>query len=114
MALQGQIKNAVVTEVAAWEFKDDRGKDVSQPYIGLFNGRENLLVSIDKDCTPPADLAFGDLVNVWFAINQASKVSGDRSFGVLKLKLVNVELVSKAGAETGGSRSAPRELAKAA
>lgn len=84
--LEGEFKNAIVTEVGAW---DVEGK--SYPYLGLFNGRENVQLPIDKDCTPPADLVFGDKVNVWVRVTQGAKVVGDRAIGKTGLRCINVE-----------------------
>jgi hypothetical protein len=89
-------RNWIVTEVGAWEMKDNSGKDVSYPYIGIFNGDRNLKLSVDKSCVLPADLSFGDRVDVWIRLDQASKAAGDRAFDVVKLKAVNVERVAAA------------------
>lgn len=89
--LEGVFKNAIVTEVGAWDID---GK--SYPYLGLFNGRENVQLPIEKDCTPPADLSFGDKVDVWCRVSQGQKVVGDRSIGKLGLRAVNIERSAKA------------------
>jgi hypothetical protein len=94
LALEGHFRNAVVVEVGAWDI-DGR----SYPFVGLFNGRENVQLPIEKDCTPPADLAFGDLVDVWCRVSQGQKVVGDRSIGKLGLRAVSIERV--AGEATG-------------
>jgi hypothetical protein len=109
-ALEGHFRNAIVTEIGSWDID---GK--SYPFLGLFNGRENVQLPIEKDCTPPADLGFGDLVDVWCLVSQGQKVVGDRSVGKLGLRCRDVKLVAKAGTKPGASRSAPQpELVKAA
>jgi hypothetical protein len=83
--LEAQVTNAVFLEAGVWEIDGTK-----IPNITIYNGRENLQLAVDKDCTPPADLKFGDKVDLWFTIGQASKVAGDRSFGVIKLRVLDV------------------------
>jgi hypothetical protein len=92
-AMQGEFRNCIVTEVGTWDID---GK--SYPFLGLFNGRENVQLPIEKDCTVPDGLEFGDKVNVWCRVAQGQKVVGDRSVGKLALRAVNVERASAAAA----------------
>jgi hypothetical protein len=110
-APQGRFLNCIVTEVSMWEIEatDAKGKKTGAkaryPYIGLFNGRENVQMPIDKDCTPPADLQFGDRVDIWAIINQGQKVVGDRAVAKLGLRAIDIQRAAKSS--DGHSRFVP-------
>jgi hypothetical protein len=108
---QGRFLNCIVTEVSLWaiEVTDAKGKKTGAvskyPFIGIFNGRENVQMPIGKDCVPPADLQFGDRVDIWCEISQAQKVVGDRAVGKLGLRAIDIQRASKA--DDGHSRFVP-------
>jgi hypothetical protein len=86
-APEGHFRNCIVTEISAWDID---GK--SYPYIGIFNGRENLQLPLEKDCIPPAGLEFGSKVDFWAVVSQGQKVVGDRAVGKVGLRIKNIEL----------------------
>lgn len=89
-APEGQFRNCIVVEVGAWDI-DGR----SFPYIGIFNGRENVQIPLEKVggeyIDLPDGLAFGSRVDIWCRISQGQKVVGERAIGKLQLRAVNVQ-----------------------
>lgn len=100
LALEAQLRNAIATEVGEYDFTGPKGERYR--FITLYNGRENLTLSLAADCPLPEGIKFGTEVNVWFRLNQATKnVRGetardDRNFSQIKLQAVNVELAKAA------------------
>lgn len=118
MALEAQLRNAIVCELGEYDFTGPQGE--RYPFLTLYNGRENLQMSIAKDANVPESLNFGDRVDVWFRIDQADKIvrgeDRDRAFGQLKLKVIDVKM-AKAGSngrDAQGVKELKSELAGAA
>jgi hypothetical protein len=83
--LEAQLKNAVFCREGAFEIDGN-----SYPYIVLYDDERNVRLSLDKACTPPAGLKFGEKVDVWFQISQDSKSTAGRPVDVMKLRALDV------------------------
>lgn len=109
--MEGFFRNVTALEVGTWDFKGDNGEEYR--YIVVYDpeSRENLTVSLDADCTPPA-VEFGTKIDMWIRLSQADKVvrgerngrANDRTINQLKLKAVSIELAKQSAGSADKSK----------
>lgn len=100
--MQAQIRNATVLGVGEYDFTGPKGERYS--YLDLYDpqaaqqSQAVVRLSIAKDCTPPAGIAFGTAVDVWAELVPNEKIvrgeERDRSIGTLKLRAVDIRVAA--------------------
>lgn len=99
--MEAIIKNArALGPVGEYDFTGEKGEKYR--YIDLFNeaAGEVVRLSLAKDCTPPADLAFGSQLDVLVVVRNNEKIvrgeDRDRSMKSLKLSVTGITAAAKA------------------
>jgi len=93
--VEAEFKNVRALKLGEYDFTGPKGE--KYPYIVIFDeqSNDNLTISLDKDCTPPA-VEFGTLVDIWLRVSPNEKIvrgeERDRAISTLKLRAIDVKL----------------------
>src|SRR4051812_15280773 len=73
ISVEGHFKNVRAIETGEYDFTGPKGERYA--YIVVYDDttKQNLTISLDKDCTPPA-VEFGTKVDMWVRVASSDKI----------------------------------------
>src|ERR1043165_7796312 len=107
--MEAQFKNCTALEIGKYDFTGEDGQRYRYIVVYDADTRENVTISLDKGCVPPA-IEFGTKVDLWVRVRKSDKIvrgeDRDRTFGQIKLTATDVVLAGARAKQLTEARAA--------